>query len=41
MGLLKILGELELHEQLFLAEQVYMEVGSITENFFQLAQSLI
>lgn len=40
MGLLKILGELELHGQ-FLAERVHMEAGSVTENFFQLAQSLI
>lgn len=41
MGLLKILRELELHEQLFLAERVHVEVGSVTENFFQLAQSSI
>jgi hypothetical protein len=27
-------------EQLFSAEQVHMEVGSIIEDFFQLAQSL-
>jgi hypothetical protein len=32
-GLLKILEELELYEQLFLAEWVHMEVCSFIENF--------